>query len=553
MKRLEQLVRSQRLGDILERFAELQDIVITVLDDEGTIANRVNWSGRCRLILDRPVGGSGRLLIPVQCIESRCPRFEHQQFSTVTAITDNVGMVIGCGADGASETRSTIELIGRVISEIVSDELEITLLADEYLGKYQELTNLHTFSRDLLVARSELDVCRISVAAAMRGLEAPWGILLLKTADGFEATAAGASETVAIGKRFASPLDDEIQISLKNCLCTKTPRLIRLNELDPVLRDIFDRSILVVPLTTRQDGECAEVSLGLLVVAASEKSISSDSLHTLRMFASQAALALDNRRIVRDRQRHELLVRNMELARQLQESFFPVAIPAGAEFDVFGRCMPADSIGGDYFDFARREDGKIVVVAADVSGHDLSSAILMAATRTVLRTHAILECTDPAHVLDMTNRTLFDDLSRAGAFVSAFVAIYDPATRRLVWANAGHNRPLLVQVPGRGPRILRHLDADGLLIGVLDQVSFEQPSLDIDSPSTLVLYTDGVVEAPSRNDGADYGTDRLAALVMDEAHRPARELCDLIFDDVGEFSTTTDLADDRTLVVLIMP
>ena len=143
---------------------------------------------------------------------------------------------------------------------------------------------------------------------------------------------------------------------------------------------------------------------------------------------------LDNSRMLRD----------MELARQIQLSLLPRAPPAVAGVQLAGCCVPATHVGGDYYDYHTHPGGMLDMVVADVSGHSIGAALMTAEARSVLRAefHA---CTSAGELLASLNEVLYEDLNDAGLFITVFYVRYDTATGTLFYANAGHVSPLLLR------------------------------------------------------------------------------------------------------------
>lgn len=254
---------------------------------------------------------------------------------------------------------------------------------------------------------------------------------------------------------------------------------------------------------------------------------------TERKHAEQAVL--ENTRILRD----------MEIAQQIQLSLLPSAPPEMPGIEVASRCIPATHVGGDYYDYFVRDNGVLDVVIADVSGHSVGAALMMAETRSVL--HAKIHSVNSASgVLSTLNDLLYDDLDRAELFITMFFVKYDAANRLLTYANAGHNRPLLFRHGACG---YMEIDADGLVMGVKRDVEFEERTLTMQSGDILILYTDGIIEAQDLR-GDFFGTERVCAMVVEQAERPAEEILDAILHELHRFIEGTSLNDDTSLVVL---
>lgn len=254
---------------------------------------------------------------------------------------------------------------------------------------------------------------------------------------------------------------------------------------------------------------------------------------TERKHAEQAVL--ENTRILRD----------MEIAQQIQLSLLPSAPPQVPGIEVASRCIPATHVGGDYYDYFVRDNGILDVLIADVSGHSVGAALIMAETRSVL--HAKIHSIDSAAgVLSTLNGLLYDDLDRAELFVTMFFVKYDAANRLLIYANAGHNRPLLFRQGACG---YMEIDADGLVMGVKREVEFEERTMPMQSGDILILYTDGIIEAQDLR-GDFFGTERVCKMVVEQAERPAEEILDAILHELNRFVEGTSLNDDTSLVVL---
>jgi sigma-B regulation protein RsbU (phosphoserine phosphatase) len=202
--------------------------------------------------------------------------------------------------------------------------------------------------------------------------------------------------------------------------------------------------------------------------------------------------------------------------------------------------VPAANVGGDYYDFLVDEGGGLALVIADVAGHSIGSALMMAMGRSILRCE-LAGGGEPAAVLRATNAALFDDLVRAGLFITAFCARFDPATRRLAYANAGHNPPLLRRA---ADGVTRELDADGASLGILQDLEFEPGKTALEAGDVLVLYTDGITEAPGPD--GQFGEERLRAALDD---RPPGALVEAIYAAVRAHAGDVR-ADDVTLVAL---
>ncbi|MGZ8931424.1 MAG: PP2C family protein-serine/threonine phosphatase, partial [Methylosarcina sp.] len=201
---------------------------------------------------------------------------------------------------------------------------------------------------------------------------------------------------------------------------------------------------------------------------------------------------------------------------------------------------------------------EICIVIADVSGHSMGAALIMAETRSTLKAEAmrivpiqndsdkLIRRTSTADILRALNALLYDDLSRAELFITMFYMKYNPATRQLSYANAGHNCPLLLPA---GETVCRELDAEGIIFGVTTEIEFEEKSIVLRQGDLVLLYTDGITEAQNR-EGEFFGIDRLAQLFAAQSQNPPQEIINKIVKDLQAFCTNSSFADDVSMVVL---
>jgi serine phosphatase RsbU (regulator of sigma subunit) len=263
----------------------------------------------------------------------------------------------------------------------------------------------------------------------------------------------------------------------------------------------------------------------------------------MRLIAAGRVTAVHSRLRARTRE----LEAEVRVAAGVQRGLLPTTPPVVPGVVLGGVCVPAAEVGGDYYDFIVGPSGEIVLVIADVAGHSISSALLMAMARTVLR-EQIGKGLAPHDVLEATNATMYADLVNAGLFITLFCASYDPASGSVTFASGGHNPPLLRRAHGA----VEELDADGAPAGLLPHVGFELGRARLAAGDLIVLYTDGVVEAGVENDDP-YGDERLAALVAAAGAVPPDTLGRLVHAAVAEHAGTVSARrDDITVAGLLV-
>jgi sigma-B regulation protein RsbU (phosphoserine phosphatase) len=233
----------------------------------------------------------------------------------------------------------------------------------------------------------------------------------------------------------------------------------------------------------------------------------------------------------------------LELSQAVQKALLPQQLPMipGVELAVFSR--PAQIVSGDYFDFFQFQDGTPGLVIADVAGHGVSASMLMASLQTALRTLSPIHHS-PLDVVRQINH-FFRHNVHLTTFVTLFLARYEPDSRRLIYANAGHNPPLLFSRQAGGT--IAWLAPTGAAIGLIEDLEITTETVTLAPGDTLLLYTDGVTEMINAQ-RQEFGSERLAALVGQNTNLPAREIIQTLRHSLHEFGNGRAFADDTTII-----
>ena len=237
------------------------------------------------------------------------------------------------------------------------------------------------------------------------------------------------------------------------------------------------------------------------------------------------------------------MVKEMEIAKQIQLSLLPPSPPTLRGIDCEGLCVPASHIGGDYYDIFLHGD-EIGMVIADVSGHSVGAALIMVETRSVLRAQ-LESLRRPAEVVSVLNELLHEDLSRAELFITMSYLSYNCRTRELRYTNAGHPPPLLYR-PATASFLA--LDAEGLVLGVQRGVGYDEPVLKIERGDLLLLYTDGMVEAEGAG-GELFGADRLRQVMAQQHQGAAAQVVCALLNAVRAFTGSSSFKDDISMLL----
>jgi sigma-B regulation protein RsbU (phosphoserine phosphatase) len=264
----------------------------------------------------------------------------------------------------------------------------------------------------------------------------------------------------------------------------------------------------------------------------------------LNGIAQQAALAIQNDLLQKEMRRRERLETEVYLARQIQKTFLPEALPQYPGWELAACWHTARQVGGDFYDVIELPGDRLGLFIADIADKGVPAALFMALTRTLLRA-AALQSYSPAEVLRRVNELLYPDTSQ-GIFVTAVYAVLSRSTGILIYANAGHNPPLWWQAQSGEIQLLK---PGGIALGAQEDATYEQRIIRMASGDILLFYTDGVTEAFSPQN-EPFGEARLESLLRQVHQNSAQEIVQAVEQAVLEFSQRPQLSDDLTLLVL---
>lgn len=237
------------------------------------------------------------------------------------------------------------------------------------------------------------------------------------------------------------------------------------------------------------------------------------------------------------------LQQELAIARDIQRSVLPAELPARPTFAITGLMESAREVGGDFYDFFERSDGRLVFVIADVSGKGVPAAFFMAISRTLLKAIALFE-DDPAVCVRQLNDLLVVDNDQM-MFVTLLFGVFDPATGWVDYVNAGHAAPIRIGPDGRAQALPGTND---IAVAIAPE-DFTSQSIELAPGEMLLLYTDGVTEAFNAA-GEQFGEKRLIESIEAIAGHTSREVAQGLLSDVKQFEEGVSQSDDITLLVL---
>lgn len=315
---------------------------------------------------------------------------------------------------------------------------------------------------------------------------------------------------------------------------------------------VTTRALLCAPLRTRQG------TIGVIQVLNPRGCFTDDHLAFLEALAGSIAVAIENARMyaqlkqqllalqeaTRDRDQLLEIRRELDIARSIQQSILPRTFPRRPDLDLFAEMLPAQEVGGDFYDFFLIDDTHLGVVVGDVSGKGVPAALFMAVSRTVLRSVA-LEKAPPGESLRRVNALLCLDNS-AEMFVTVFYGVLDTRTGELAYSNGGHNPPYVV----RGAGDVEALEGTGgVVLGVLDDLQYREKRVVLRPGDAVFLYTDGVTEAMDA-EGNLFSDPRLQAVLAAHPGATSEAVTRAVVDEVQRYSASVPQSDDITTLAI---
>ncbi len=302
-------------------------------------------------------------------------------------------------------------------------------------------------------------------------------------------------------------------------------------------------SLMAVPMIA------SDRILGFLYAAKKEEfGFEQDDAEMLRAFSDQAAIAVQNARLVEESIIKERLEQELRIAHEAQMKLLPKHMPKIQGIEIDAVCITANEVGGDYYDFFELGDGKLGVVIGDVSGKGPSAAFYMAEVKGIMEALA-KEVRSPKAMLVAANETLYRNFERK-TFISLIYGILDAQDRRFTFCRAGHCPLFLVNSHDEQPRLLepRGLGV-GLDAGTVFERTLEQMQIELKEGDTLLLYTDGVTEARNPK-GDEFGEERLAETLLQVKSGSPTEIKKSIIHNIYSFFDGQNAYDDLTFIVI---
>jgi phosphoserine phosphatase RsbU/P len=450
-----------------------------------------------------------------------------------------------CGRENGSAQQHGF--LTQTLSQVLHHEREARLAARELTERYEEINLLYFISEILASVLSVPDAATRILAEVADVLGARRASLWVYEPE--ERKLHIAAAVGEEGMQGPIPVDDRTSATAwvfrerqvlnleRGALLPTVPRL----EPRPTEREAF----LSVPINyTPPDGTTRTVGVITLVGRRTNLRFSAGDSRLLSAIASQIGAALETQRLVQDSLRQERLMRELELAHDLQLKLLPDPATFEGLPEVAARCLPADSVGGDFYHLFRLPGDRSGIMIGDVSSHGFSAALIMALTMSAVAIYA-QESGPPAEVLRHVHRALIKELESTEMYLTLFYGVLDPNAGHLVYANAGHPHAFHIDATGRA----RRLGATAPPLGIATLDAYGEDVVTWGGGGNLVcLFTDGLTDSyPDRGGGS--GEASLVCDIVRMRDQPLQDVLDHVFAATGERPTGIP-ADDRTALLV---
>ncbi len=294
---------------------------------------------------------------------------------------------------------------------------------------------------------------------------------------------------------------------------------------------------------------------------------SNDQLSDLALSFNSMTTSIE--KLIEEQKEKQRLENELTIAQEVQAQLFPRQISQLESLEVHGFCRPARTVSGDYYDFLTASSQKLILAVGDISGKGISAALLMATIHSAVRAYSIEslpqirepiavgavsatgrvmatwpEGTDvsPAALLSLLNHQLYES-TPAEKYATLFLGVYDGHSHQLTYSNGGHLPPILISKSGS----MRRLEAGGTVVGLFDNMSYEEGSVEMHPGEIFVAYSDGITEP--ENDFGEFGEQRLIDIVRENRDLPLPQISQIVTTAVDDWIGDKEQPDDVTLVL----
>jgi phosphoserine phosphatase RsbU/P len=430
------------------------------------------------------------------------------------------------------------------MSEATGQSVHIQTLQDENLRlkrAVEELSVLNELARAIGGSANSEEIMQTIIRRSMRAVNAEQGVITLVDRE------ANNPMKTLVRAMVSSSEHEEFHLTqalLGWMHLNKKPLLLNNPRSDDRFRGVaWDesvRSLLCVPMIVKSELK------GVITLSNKKegKFFSDDDQRLLAIIAVQSGQVIENARLNEREKQLLKMQEEVRLAAKIQTELLPKEAPVIAGYDIAGQSIPAQVVGGDYFDFIPMDDSHIAICLGDVTGKGLPASLLMANVQATLRSQSFIH-TSAQKCIERSNAFLFQSTS-AEKFVTLFYGVLDVQHHTFSFSNAGHDHPFLITPDHQQPVRLK---TGGIMLGMMDAFPFEEETILFPAHALLVLYSDGIAEAMNQHQ-EQFGEHRIAEVIQAHRHLTSAEIVAALMRAAKAHAGTAPQSDDMTIVVL---
>lgn len=404
----------------------------------------------------------------------------------------------------------------------------------------EELTIINDLARAIGASLNSHEIMNTIIRRSLRAVNAEQGVITLVHDQPSEPTKTLVRTMSDSTEHEAFHLDQSL---LGWMQINKKPLSMNDPHNDPRFRglrlDESIRSLLCVPMLVKSELK------GVLTVTNKKEAdeFTNEDQRLLAIIAAQSAQIVETARLYEEEKALSRVKEEIRLASEIQLGLLPKTNPRIPDFEIAGFSLPAQVVGGDYYDFIRIDEGRLAICLGDVSGKGLPAALLMSNLQATIRGQTVLG-QSPKDCMKRSNRLMYESTD-PHKFATLFYGIMDTRTHELAYSNAGHDLPFFF----RGDEEPTRLESGGLILSVMEDFDYEQAVVRFNPGDLLVIYSDGITDATNEYE-EQFGEERLLDLLNTGCGMAPRDLIEKITAAVGEFAGGRPQMDDMTLVVV---
>lgn len=451
---------------------------------------------------------------------AKTKNYEHSEKSICVELNSNYGTMY-LYIKPSPGVENQIGLLKFLYTELLNYESYIENLVEELAQRQEELGIVYDIIAKASLVFDEAEIAKI-IMNRINSLISPRTCII------------GIFEEDVLNQKYVS---GEISNEIKHESARMIERAIKSRNfvISTVQTEEAMRGLLSVPIFSGDN------AIGGIFVCDKGRNFDTTEAKLLLTLGNYAGIIFYRNRLIEEIKRAEALKQEIEIAKRIQENLLPKQIPHFEGLEVSTFIKPSSSVGGDYYDFIFNKDRKAFLIA-DVSGHGIGAALLLASLRSVVK--LMYEITpDISELLKAINRVIYRDTFEIGMYSTLFICEYNEDA--FIYANAGHIPPIFFK---QSTGEIFELKIHGSPVGLFEDEDYKFDEINLSKGDILIVFTDGVTDMRDSN-GEFFGLDRLKMIIFENRSKSALEICNSIIDELMKFKGDAEQRDDITLLV----